>query len=70
MADLHLGYEELEPWPLEWIETEGVPLSDHVEKMRLSKDKTEVKVNESLTLGKIPPAVFDYRLGIFNGPIG
>ena len=34
-----------------------------VEKMRLSKDKTEVKVNESLTLAKIPPEVFEYRLG-------
>ena len=34
-----------------------------VEKMRLSKDKTEPKVNESLTLAKIPPEVFEYRLG-------
>jgi predicted helicase len=31
--------------------------------MRLSKDKTQLKVNESLTLAKIPPEVFDYRLG-------
>jgi predicted helicase len=38
-------------------------LSYRVEKMRLSKDKTELKVNESLTLAGIPPDVFDYRLG-------
>jgi predicted helicase len=63
LADLHLGYEQLEPWPLNWIETEGVPLSYHVEKMRLSKDKTQLKVNDSLTLAKIPPEVFSYRLG-------
>ena len=63
LADLHLNYEQLEPWPLKWIETEGVPLSYHVEKMRLSKDKTQLKVNESLTLAKIPPEVFNYRLG-------
>jgi predicted helicase len=63
LADLHLNYEQLEPWPLKWIETEGVPLSYHVEKMRLSKDKTQLKVNESLTLAKIPPEVFEYRLG-------
>ena len=31
--------------------------------MRLSKDKTQLKVNDSLTLGKIPPEVFNYRLG-------
>jgi predicted helicase len=31
--------------------------------MRLNKDKTELRVNPSLTLAGIPPAVFDYRLG-------
>ena len=31
--------------------------------MRLSKDKTWLAVNESLTLGAIPPDVFRYRLG-------
>jgi predicted helicase len=46
-----------------WIEAEGVPLSYHVEKMRLSKDKAQLKVNESLTLAEIPPEVFEYRLG-------
>jgi predicted helicase len=63
LADLHLNYEQLDPWPLKWIETEGVPLSYHVEKMRLSKDKTQLVVNDSLTLAGIPPEVFDYRLG-------
>ncbi len=63
MADLHLNYESLEPWPLEWIEAEGVPLDYRVEKMRLSKDKTQLVVNDSLTLGRIPPETFEYRLG-------
>ena len=31
--------------------------------MRLSADKTCLKVNESLTLAGIPPEVFEYRLG-------
>ncbi len=39
------------------------PLSYRVEKMKLAKDKTSLRVNDSLTLGGIPPAVFDYRLG-------
>jgi predicted helicase len=54
---------KLEPWPLEWIETPGVPLSYHVEKMRLAKDKQSIKVNDSLTLAGIPLEAFDYRLG-------
>jgi len=31
--------------------------------MRLSKDKTELVVNPSLTLAAIPAAAFEYRLG-------
>jgi predicted helicase len=64
LAALHLDYEKLEPYPLNWIETEGVPLSYRVEdRMRLSKDKTSLRVNPSLTLAGIPPETFAYRLG-------
>jgi predicted helicase len=31
--------------------------------MRLSKDKTSLAVNPSLTLAGIPPEAFEYRLG-------
>ena len=34
-----------------------------VEKMALSKDKTQLRVNGALTLSGIPPEVFEYRLG-------
>ncbi len=60
---MHLDYEDLEPYELDWLETPDVPLSYAIEKMRLSKDKTQLKVNDSLTLGGIPPEVFEYRLG-------
>jgi predicted helicase len=64
LAALHLDYEKLEPYPLKWIETEGAPLSYRIEdKMRLSKDKTTLRVNPSLTLAGIPPETFYYRLG-------
>jgi predicted helicase len=64
LARLHLDYEKLEQYALKWIETEGVPLSYRVEdKMRLSKDKTALRVNPSLTLAGIPPETFQYRLG-------
>ena len=40
-----------------------MPLSYRVEKMQLNKNKTAIKVNDSLTLGGIPTEVFEYRLG-------
>jgi predicted helicase len=63
LAGLHLDYEKLEPWPLKWIESPDLPLSYRVEKMRLSKDKMSLTVNESLALAGIPPETFRYRLG-------
>lgn len=63
LAELHLGYEQAEPWKLTWIEDKETPLSYHVEKMRLSKDKSTLAVNPSLTLAGIPPEALDYRLG-------
>jgi predicted helicase len=64
LAALHLDYEQLEPWDLEFVEAPGVPLSYRVEdKMRLSKDKLLLTVNPSLALAGIPPAALEYRLG-------
>jgi predicted helicase len=63
LARLHVGYESLDPWPLESIETNGVPYSERVTKMKLSADKKSLQVNESLMLSGIPPETFDYRLG-------
>ncbi len=63
LARLHLEYETLEPYDLQWIESDDVPLSYRVDRMKLSKDKTALIVNDSLTLAGIPPDVFAYRLG-------
>jgi predicted helicase len=63
LAELHLNYETLEPWPLEWVENPDLPLSYRVEKMKLSKDKASLRVNDSLALDGIPPEGFSYRLG-------
>jgi predicted helicase len=38
-------------------------LNWRVEKMSLSKDKTQLKYNGFLTLSGIPPEVYEYRLG-------
>ena len=63
LAQLHVEYESLKPWPLEEILNEKVPYSEKVTKMKLSADKRSLTVNESLTLGGIPPETFEYRLG-------
>ena len=64
LASLHLDYEKQKEWELEFEETLDMRLSYRVEdKMRLSKDKTQLKVNPSLTLSGIPRDAFDYRLG-------
>ena len=63
LAELHLRYEDHREYPLDYIETPDMLISWRVEKMRLSKDKTQIQYNDFLTLDGIPPAVFDYRLG-------
>jgi hypothetical protein len=63
LAELHLNYESAKPYPLEWVTTPGKPLNFRVEKMRLSKEKDALVVNDSLTLRGIPAAALEYRLG-------
>jgi len=63
LADLHLNYEDQAPYRLKLIENSKVPFSLKVEKMRLSKDKRQLKYNDFLTLDGIPERVFEYKLG-------
>ena len=63
LMDMHLNYEQAEEYKLEWLTRKDVPFSTRVEKMRLSADKRVVVVNESLSLGGVPPECFEYRLG-------
>ena len=64
LVDLHVNYESAPKYDgLEYIETPGRPIDWRVEKMRLSKDKTQLKYNDFLTLDGIPPEAHNYRLG-------
>ena len=71
LAEIHVGYEDVEDYQggngapiLRLVETPGVPLDWRVvNKMKLSKDKTQLKYNDYLTLDGIPSRAFDYRLG-------
>ena len=63
LATIHVGYEEQPEYQLRKAETPDMPLDWRVEKMRLSKDKTQLRYNNFLTLDGIPEAAFGYRLG-------
>ena len=63
LGEIHIGYEDADEYPIKKIETPGKPLDWRVEKMKLSKDKTQIKYNDFLTLDGIPTKVFEYRLG-------
>ncbi len=63
LGEIHVGYEDVDEYPLRFVETPDTPLDWRVEKMKLSKDKTGIKYNNFLTLDGIPAKVFDYRLG-------
>jgi predicted helicase len=58
---LHIAYEQQPKYPL--ARTETGKLDWRVEKMTLSKDKTQLRYNGFLTLSRIPPEVREYRLG-------
>ena len=63
LGEIHVGYEDAVKYPLSYIEAPETQLDWRVEKMKLSKDKTQIKFNDFLTLDGIPAKVFDYRLG-------
>ena len=64
LANLHVTYESQPEYDkLEPIETPGMQVNLRVERMKFSKDKTQLKYNDFLMLEGIPPEVFEYRLG-------
>ena len=64
LTDLHVNYESAPKYDqLRNIETPGMKIEWRVEKMKLSRDKTQLTYNDFLTLDGIPPEAFDYRLG-------
>ncbi len=64
LADIHVNYESQSKYNgLKYIETPDMPIDWRVEKMKLSRDKTQLVYNDFLTIDGIPAEVFDYRLG-------
>ncbi len=63
LAEIHVNYENQAEYPFKWIEDIDAKVHYRVERMKLSKDKTQIIYNDFVTLGGIPPEVFEYRLG-------
>jgi predicted helicase len=63
LTEIHINYEQQPEYRLKHIENKDLPIDWRVEKMRLSKDKTQIKYNDFLTLTDIPPETFEYKLG-------
>jgi predicted helicase len=61
LMKLHIEYEKQPEYLLE--QREKGKLDWRVEKMALSKDKTQLRYNEFLTFSGIPPEAYEYRLG-------
>ena len=63
LAEIHVHYEDQPQYQLDMVETPDMPLDWRVKQMRFSKDKTQIKYNDFLTLAGIPAEVFKYQLG-------
>ncbi len=65
LADWHLGYEAVEPWPLDGLPDEGAdPKALRVEKMRFATkgDRSTIVVNSNVTLSGIPQDAHRYQV--------
>ncbi|HEY5328289.1 MAG TPA: type ISP restriction/modification enzyme, partial [Acidobacteriaceae bacterium] len=63
LMELHIDYEKQPEYKLEQLEDPKAEVTFRVERMKLSKDKTELTYNDFLKLRGIPAAALDYRLG-------
>lgn len=65
LMTLHLDYEKQPEYPLARNESSDrrVKVSWRVERMKLSKDRTEIVYNDFLMLSGVPTETFAYRLG-------
>lgn len=71
LAELHLGYESVEPYPLDEVASSPAPedLEERFEFYRVQKlqfgpkkDKTRIKYNGHLTLKGIPEEAYEYQV--------
>ncbi|MEN9610097.1 MAG: hypothetical protein RLZZ628_911 [Bacteroidota bacterium] len=63
LADLHIGYEKVAPYPLQVVEKQVG--KDYIPKAKLKADKTNhcIEIDEITKLCNVPEAAWDYKLG-------
>ena len=61
LLDLHLGFETIEPYPLERVEGEG-PADRAL--LRADKERGVIRIDERTTIEGVPPDAWRYKLGI------
>ena len=61
LLDLHIGFETVEPYPLERHHREGVDPRRAI--LRADRDKGTITLDESTTLSGVPETAWEYRLG-------
>jgi predicted helicase len=66
LMELHIGYEAVEPWPLERIDS---PVGTSVNKaiLKADKDNGTIRLDGVTTLKGVPNAAWEYRLGNRSG---
>ena len=60
LLDLHVGFEEAEPWPLEQVDLEGEPGRAI---LRTDREKGAIVLDDKTTLRGVPPEAWGYLLG-------
>ena len=66
LLDLHIGFETVEPWPLERVEADSPSTgSGRAVKtiLRADKERGLIRLDERTTLSGVPPAAWRYLLG-------
>ena len=61
LLDLHLGFESIEPYPLERRDADGVKPQRAI--LRANKDQGSITLDEQTSLAGVPAEAWDYRLG-------
>ena len=61
LLDLHLGFETIDPYPLERRDADGVTPQRAI--LRANRDQGSITLDEQTTLAGVPPQAWDYRLG-------
>ena len=60
LLDLHIGFEQAEPYPLERVDLEGEPRRVV---LRTDREKGAIVLDDTTTLEGVPPEAWEYRLG-------